>query len=50
MKVSTNTALETNGKEENRTGKVQAKIGEIKNAVGKQIGVSCDDRPVWLLT
>jgi len=35
VKVSTNTALETDGKEENRTGKVQAKIGEIKNAVGK---------------
>lgn len=34
-KVSTNPALETDGKEENRTGKVQAKIGEIKNAVGK---------------
>lgn len=50
MKVSTNTALETDGQEENRTGKVQAKIGEIKNAVGKQIGVSGDDRPVWLLT
>jgi uncharacterized protein YjbJ (UPF0337 family) len=35
VKVSTNTALESDGKEENRTGKVQAKIGEIKKVVEK---------------
>lgn len=34
-KVSTNLALETDGKEENRTGKVQEKIGEIEKVVGK---------------
>jgi uncharacterized protein YjbJ (UPF0337 family) len=34
-KVSMNPDLEAEGQEENRTGQVQEKIGEIKKVVGK---------------